>query len=98
MMLLNRTNRVLGMVTISTGGTAGTVVDIMLILATAIKANASSMALSYNHSFGNLMPSEQVKRLTNRVKDIGKLLYNPVLDHVIITSEEYFSFADEGVL
>ncbi|MBN7816888.1 JAB domain-containing protein [Algoriphagus pacificus] len=97
-MLLNRANRVLGMVTISTGGTAGTVVDIKLILATAIKANASSMILSHNHPSGNLMPSEQDKRLTNRVKDAGKLLDIPVLDHVIVTSEGYFSFADEGVL
>ncbi|MBN7815133.1 JAB domain-containing protein [Algoriphagus pacificus] len=97
-MLLNRANRVLGMVTISAGGTAGTVVDIKLILATAIKANASSMILSHNHPSGNLMPSEQDKRLTNRVKDAGKLLDIPVLDHVIVTSEGYFSFADEGVL
>ncbi len=98
LMLLNRANRVLGIMNISSGGTAGTVVDVKLIMATALKANASSIILSHNHPSGNLRPSEQDIRLTSRVKDAGRILDVPVLDHIIISSEGYYSFADEGAL
>ncbi len=97
-MLLSRANRVLGIVTISSGGTAGTVVDVKLIYAAAIKANASSVILAHNHPSGNLLPSEQDKRLTQRVKEAGRILDIPVLDHVIMTADGYYSFADEGEL
>ncbi|WP_339867051.1 JAB domain-containing protein [uncultured Algoriphagus sp.] len=97
-MLLSRANRVLGIVTISSGGTAGTVVDVKLVYAAAIKANASSVILAHNHPSGNLQPSEQDKRLTQRVKEAGRILDIPVLDHVIMTAEGYYSFADEGEL
>jgi len=97
-MLLSRANRVLGIVNISSGGTAGTVVDVKLVLAAALKANSSSMILAHNHPSGNLMPSEQDRRLTSRLKDAGKILDIPVLDHLIVTTEGYFSFADEGEL
>ena len=97
-MLLSRANKVLGIVTISSGGTAGTVVDVKLVYAAAIKANASSVILTHNHPSGNLQPSEQDKRLTQRVKEAGRILDIPVLDHVIMTAEGYYSFADEGEL
>lgn len=97
-MLLSRANRVLGIVNISSGGTAGTVVDVKLVLASALKSNSSSMILAHNHPSGNLMPSEQDKRLTARIKEAGKIMDIPVLDHLIVTSEGYFSFADEGAL
>lgn len=97
-MLLSRANRVLGIVTISSGGTAGTVVDVKLVYAAAIKSNSSSVILAHNHPSGNLLPSEQDKRLTQRIKQAGTILDIPVLDHVIMTAEGYYSFADEGEL
>ena len=68
------------------------------MLATALKACAQSIIVSHNHPSGNLMPSEQDKRLTLRLVEIGKALDLPVLDHVIVTEEGYYSFADEGEL
>lgn len=97
-MLLSRANRVLGIVTISSGGTAGTVVDVKLVYAAAIKSAAQSIVLAHNHPSGNLLPSEQDKRLTHRIKQAGIILDIPVLDHLIMTSEGYYSFADEGEL
>jgi len=97
-MLLSRANRVLGIVNISSGGTAGTVVDVKLVLAAALKSNSSSIVLAHNHPSGNLMPSEQDRKLTSRLKDAGRILDIPVLDHLIVTAEGYYSFADEGEL
>lgn len=97
-MLLSRANRVLGIVTISSGGTAGTVVDVKLVYAAALKANANSIILAHNHPSGNLRPSAQDIRLTKRVKQAGELLDIPVLDHVIVTLDGYYSFGDEGEL
>lgn len=97
-MLLSRANRVLGICTISKGGTAGTVVDSKLVFATALKGCAQSIIISHNHPSGNLMPSEQDKRLTRRLVEIGRALDLPVLDHVIVTVDGYYSFADEGEL
>ncbi|WP_339704569.1 JAB domain-containing protein [Algoriphagus aquimarinus] len=97
-MLLSRANRVLGICTISKGGTAGTVVDAKLVFATALKGAAQSIVISHNHPSGNLMPSEQDKRLTRRLVEIGKALDLPVLDHIILTIDGYYSFADEGEL
>lgn len=96
--LLNRGNRVLGVVEISTGGTAGTVVDPKLVFAAALKSNCQSIILGHNHPSGNLQPSVQDERLTKRLVEAGKFLDLPVLDHIIVTSEGYFSFADEGKL
>lgn len=97
-MLLSRGNRVLGICTISSGGTAGTVVDPKVVFAAGLKANASSIILSHNHPSGNLQPSEQDTRLTRRLVEIGRALDLPIVDHIIIGSEGYFSFADEGEL
>jgi DNA repair protein RadC len=96
--LLNRGNRVLGVVEISTGGTAGTVVDPKLVFAAALKSNSQSILVAHNHPSGNLIPSVQDERITKRLVEVGKFLDLPVLDHIIVTSEGYFSFADEGKL
>lgn len=97
-MLTNRANKVLGIIEISTGGIAGTVADPKLIFAGALKAGASGMILAHNHPSGNLTASQADIELTRKLKAGGKLLEIQVLDHVIITSEGYFSFADEGLL
>lgn len=97
-LLLNRANNVLGVYEVSTGGVSGTVADPKVIFIAALKANASSLVLSHNHPSGNLKPSRQDEELTRKIKEAGYLLDIKVLDHIIITSETYYSFADEGVL
>jgi DNA repair protein RadC len=95
---LNRNNKVLGYCQISSGGLSGTMADVRMIMQTALKSNSCSIILSHNHPSGNLVPSEADKELTKKIREAGKLLDIPVLDHLIITSESYFSFADEGLM
>ena len=97
-MLLNRANRVLGIIEISTGGISGTVADPKVIFAAAIKSAASSILLIHNHPSGNLAPSQADINLTRKLKSAGELLDIAVHDHIILTSESYFSFADEGIM
>ncbi len=95
---LNRNNKVLGYCQISSGGLSGTIADVRIIMQTALKSNACSIILSHNHPSGNLIPSEADKDLTKKIREAGKFLDIPALDHLIITSESYFSFADEGLM
>jgi len=95
-LLLNRANRVLGICEISSGGISGTVADPKLIFATALKALASSILVAHNHPSGNLNPSQSDIDLTRKLKEGGKLLEIQMLDHLIVTTEGYYSFADEG--
>ena len=97
-LLLNRANRVLGIYEVSTGGVAGTVADPKLIFVAALKACASSIILSHNHPSGNTKPSAADIQLTKKMKQAGELLDIAVLDHLILTGESYYSFADEGLL
>lgn len=97
-LLINRAAKVLGWVKISSGGVAGTVVDQRLIFQAAINANASSIIVAHNHPSGNLRPSESDLRITKTLVESGKILEITVLDHLILTAEGYYSFADDGVL
>ncbi|GAL86822.1 hypothetical protein MYP_4052 [Sporocytophaga myxococcoides] len=97
-LLLNRSNRVLGWTKVSSGGVSGTVADPRIIFQTALLSNASGIILAHNHPSGNIYPSEPDIQLTKKMKEAGKVLEIPVLDHIIITSENYYSFADEGKL
>jgi DNA repair protein RadC len=97
-LLLNRANKVLGIYEVSTGGITGTVADPRLIFAAALKANACAMIISHNHTSGNLKPSRQDEELTAKLKQAGQFLDIKVLDHLIITTETYYSFEDEGIL
>lgn len=97
-MILNRANKVLGIFEVSSGSSTGTVADPKLIFAAAIKANACGIILAHNHPSGNLNPSQSDIELTKRMKEGGKFLEIQVLDHVIVTTEGYHSFADEGLL
>lgn len=94
--LLNNANRVVGFYKLSEGGICGTVADIRLTFATALKSLATGIILIHNHPSGNLKPSEADKVLTQRFKKAGELLDVHVLDHIILTNEDYFSFSDEG--
>ena len=97
-MLTNRANKVLGIFELSTGGVSGTVADPRLIFAAAIKGVASGIIIAHNHPSGNLQPSQADINLTRKIKEAGRLLEIQLLDHIILTSEGYFSFADEGLL
>jgi DNA repair protein RadC len=96
--LLNRSNHVLKKEMISRGGVTGTVVDSKIIFKAAIELLASSVILCHNHPSGNKKPSEQDIQVTKKLKETGRLLEIPVLDHVIICENGYYSFADEGML
>lgn len=97
-LLINRANKVLGYKLLSQGGLSGTVVDPKIIFQAALLANASSVILAHNHPSGNVKPSESDIRITKKVIDAGKLLELQCLDHVIITSDSFFSFSDEGMM
>ncbi|MCK9399618.1 MAG: JAB domain-containing protein [Bacteroidales bacterium] len=97
-LLMNRANRLLGIVEVSKGGVSGTVADPKLIFQHALKANASSLIMCHNHPSGNTQPSEADIRLTRKLKEGGLLLDLPVLDHLIVTTDGYYSFADEGLI
>lgn len=95
---LNRANELLGYSIISSGGINGTIVDIKVIFQIALKANASGLIISHNHPSGNLHPSKSDNKITNKIFRAGKIMDIPILDHVIITSEGYYSFADNDLL
>lgn len=97
-LLLNRGNKVLGIYEISTGGMAGTIADPKIIFGAALKACASSIILSHNHPSCNLKPSNADIQLTRKIVSAGNLLDIAVLDHVIVSAEGYYSFADEGLI
>lgn len=97
-LLLNRANRVIGIYEASSGTSNGTVVDPKSVFVAAIKANASAVVLAHNHPSGNLTPSQADIKLTKDMVAAGKFLHIPVLDHVIMTSESFLSFAEEGLL
>ena len=93
---LNRANQVLGYSVISQGGTSNTTVDIKMVIQTALLANASCIMLAHNHPSGNLHPSSDDNRITNRIIEAARLFDITVLDHIIITNESYYSFTDNG--
>lgn len=97
-MLLNQSNKVLGIYEVSSGGISGTVVDLRLIFAAALKANAVALIMIHNHPSGQIKPSEADKQITRKVKEAGSILNITLLDHLIITPETYYSFVDEGAL
>ena len=98
-LLMNRSNAVLGILDISKGGISGTVTDVRVVFLAAIKANASGIICAHNHPSGNLNPSESDMRLTQKLKEAGNLMDIQLLDHLILTMDgSYYSFADNGLL
>lgn len=98
LLLLNRNNKVLGIYSLAKGGITSCVVDIRIILAVALKTMATGIILIHNHPSGNLNPSTDDKKITEQLNTSCKLLGISLLDHLIITRVNYFSFADEGML
>ncbi len=97
-MFLNRSNRVIDKVLISSGGVSGTTVDVRIIMKKAIERLASSLILVHNHPSGNLTPSAEDKNLTQRIADAAKFFGINVVDHVIIADKSVYSFAESGLL
>ncbi len=98
-MYLNRNNKVLGVLLISEGGTCGTVADPKIVFHGALKINATSVAICHNHPSGNKVPSADDNKLTAKIKEAGKLLDIPVIDHIILVpTEGYFSYADNSMM
>jgi DNA repair protein RadC len=97
-LLLNRANNTIGYAKISQGGIAGTVVDVRIIAKYAIESLCSGVILAHNHPSGNNQPSKEDINITQKIKEALKLFDVTVLDHVILTADNYYSMADEGVL
>lgn len=98
LILLNRSNKVLGIYSLAMGGIIGCVVDVRIILAVALKTLATGIILVHNHPSGNLKPSREDLKITEQLKSSCDLIGITLLDHLIITKEDYFSFADEGLI
>lgn len=97
-LLLNRSNKVLGIYSLAKGGLTSCIVDVRIILSIALKTLATGIILVHNHPSGNLKPSKADLDITKKLKNSCDLLDISLLDHLIITNDNYFSFADEGLI
>jgi DNA repair protein RadC len=98
LILLNRANSVIGYAKISQGGVAGTVIDNKIVLKYVVDTLASGFIITHNHPSGNVKPSEADDQLTRRLKSAADALDCKMLDHIIITQDSYYSYADNGNL
>lgn len=95
---LNRNNRIHKTISVSEGSVSGTVADPKKIFRLALENNAAAIILCHNHPSGQVQPSKHDLTITKKCKESGIALDMPVLDHLIVTSDRYFSFADSGML
>lgn len=97
-LLLNQANQALGYTLISEGGLSSTDVDVRIVLQAALLTNAVALILAHNHPSGNTRPSKEDIQLTKHIKDAAQLMRINVLDHLILTDTDYYSFLDDGLL
>jgi len=97
-LFLNRSNKVINRMKLSQGGISGTVTDVRIVMKKAIECLASGIIVCHNHPSGNLNPSESDSKITQKIKEAGNLMDIQLLDHLIISDKDYYSFADNGVL
>ncbi|MBN1111467.1 MAG: DNA repair protein RadC [Bacteroidales bacterium] len=97
-LFLNRANKVIDRNRISMGAVSGTIVDVRIILKMAVERLCSAIILCHNHPSGNLTPSEADKKLTTKIKSACVYFDITLLDHIIIGDNQYYSFADNGIL
>ncbi len=97
-LFLNRSNKVINRMKLSQGGISGTVTDVRMVMKKAIEYLASGIIVCHNHPSGNLNPSESDTKITQKIKEAGNLMDIQLLDHLIISEKEYYSFADNGLL
>ncbi len=95
---LNRANKVIENVSISKGGTTGTVIDIKIIMRRALEVLAQGIIIAHNHPSGNKMPSKMDISITKKIKDAAELFSISILDHIIVADKTYYSFRDEGLI
>lgn len=95
---LNRANKIKHFEIISRGGITGTVADPRIILKKALEEDATSIVLCHNHPSGNLKPSISDEELTKKIKEAAAYMDIKVIDHIIVSEEGYYSFADDGIL
>ncbi len=95
---LNQSNRIIRKERLSVGGIAGTYVDIRLIMKEAILCNATGIIISHNHPSGNENPSPEDNRITEQIKKAADSLNIRLTDHIIITSNTYYSYVENGML
>jgi len=97
-LFLNRSNKVINRMKLSQGGVSGTVTDVRMLMKKAIEYLASGIIVCHNHPSGNLNPSEADSKITQKIKEAGTLMDIQLLDHLIISDKDYYSFADNGLL
>jgi DNA repair protein RadC len=97
-LFLNRSNRVINRMKLSQGGISGTVTDVRMVMKKAVEYLASGIIVCHNHPSGNLSPSEADSKITQKIKEAGNLLDIQLLDHLIISDKDYYSFADNGLI
>lgn len=97
-LFLNTANEVLGFYALSKGGITGTVVDVRLIFSVALKCNATGIIIAHNHPSGTLIPSDADIHLTKKIKKCSEFMDIALLDHLIVTKYNFYSFANEGLL
>lgn len=97
-LLTDRSNKVLSTIQVSRGGISGTVVDIRLILREALSQYASGIILAHNHPSGQCRPSPQDTSITKKLREAAQWMDIALLDHIIVCGENYFSYADEGII
>ena len=97
-LFLNRSNKVISRMKLSQGGISGTVTDVRIVMKKAIECLSSGIIVCHNHPSGNLNPSESDTKITQKIKDAGNLMDIQLLDHLIISEKDYYSFADNGLL
>ena len=95
---LNRANKVIGSILLSTGGCVGTIVDVKVLIQGALLSNAQAIVIAHNHPSGSLIPSNSDLDITSRIKTACNYFEISLLDHLIIADNQYYSFKDEGRL
>ena len=95
---LNRQNKVIEKHKISQGGISGTVIDVKIILKLAVNELASSVILCHNHPSGNMTPSSNDKKITDKLIKASEYFDIKILDHIIVADDKYFSFADKNLI
>lgn len=97
-LFLNRSNRVIDRMKLSQGGISGTVTDVRIIMKKAVEFLASAIIVCHNHPSGNLNPSDADSKITGKIKEAGSIMDIQLLDHIIISGKDYYSFADNGLI
>jgi DNA repair protein RadC len=97
-LFLNRANKIVEIKNVSSGGITGTVFDVRLVFKDALLLEATNLILCHNHPSGNLQASQADKEVTSKAIEAGNLMNISVLDHIIVADNQFFSFADEGLI